>query len=302
MFTFDQLRSFVVLAEELHFGRAAERLNMTQPPLSRQIQRLEKQLGFDLFVRTQRRVEITRAGELFAEEARKLLTMAEASNLMASRIAAGAVGHLRIGITASAALALLGHILQRLESTAPGLEVGVDEMVSRDQINAVEKGALDLVFVRTQPHSSELDSLLVFEEPLVAAISSRHRLAVTSRPLHAKEVEGETVLQYTPTEAEYFRTLAAQALTGVQITPKQQLTQIHMMIALVAANQGIALVPASVSRLGMPGVVYRPLKGQSDVRAQLLAVWRRDNSNPAFHAARTVLQEMNRHLRSREPL
>lgn len=296
MFTFEQLRSFVVLSEELHFGRAAERLNMTQPPLSRQIQRLEKELGFALFVRSQRKVEITRAGELFAEEARKLLTMAEASNVIASRIAAGAVGHLRVGITASAALALLGHILQRLEATTPGLEVSVDEMVSRDQINAVEKGALDLVFVRTHPHSPELESLLVFEEPLVAAISSRHPLAVTSRPLNPRELEGETVLQYTPAEAEYFRTLAAQALTGVQITPKQQLTQIHMMIALVAANQGIALVPESVSRLGMPGVVYRSLTSKSRVTAQLLAVWRRDNSNPAFPAARLVLQEMHSKL------
>ena len=293
MFTFEQLRSFVVLSEELHFGRAAERLNMTQPPLSRQIQRLEKELGFALFIRSQRKVEITRAGALFAEEARKLLTMAEASNLMASRIAAGAVGHLRIGITASAALALLGHILQRLEAVTPGLEVTVDEMVSRDQINAVQKGALDLVFVRNQPHSPELESLLVFEEPLVAAISSRHPLAVTSRPLKTQELAGETVLQYTPTEAEYFRTLAVQALSGVQITPKQQLTQIHMMIALVAANQGIALVPASVSRLGMPGVVYRRLAGKSAVSAQLLAVWRRDNSNPAFRAAHRVLDEMH---------
>lgn len=293
MFTFEQLRSFVVLSDELHFGRAAERLNMTQPPLSRQIQRLEKELGFVLFIRSQRRVEITRAGELFAEEARKLLTMAEASNVIASRIATGAVGHLRIGITASAALALLGHILQRLEATTPGLEVGVDEMVSRDQINAVEKGALDLVFVRTYPHSPELESLLVFKEPLVAAISSRHPLAVTSRPLKTHELEGETVLQYTPAEAEYFRTLAAQALAGVQITPKQQLTQIHMMIALVAANQGIALVPESVSRLGIPGVVYRTLAGKMPVMAQLLAVWRRDNSNPAFPAAHRVLQEMH---------
>lgn len=295
MFTFDQLRSFVVLADELHFGRASERLNMTQPPLSRQIQKLEHELGFLLFDRTHKRVELTRAGRAFAAEAEKLLTMAEASSDMANRIARGAVGQLRIGITASGTLALLGKILERFEVVAPGVEIAIDEMVSLGQIAAVERGALDLAFVRTEPEHPDLVSLVVVEEPLVAAISRRHRLAVTSRALPVDDLAGEKVLRYHPTDADYFRTLVSQTLAGVDTRPSQQLTQIHSMVALVAANQGIALVPASAAKLGMPGVVYRRIKG-ADARVQLRAVWRRDNSNPVFGSALAVLGELHREL------
>lgn len=293
MFTFDQLRSLVVLAEELHFGRAAERLNMTQPPLSRQIQKLEQELGFQLFVRKHKRVEITHAGKIFAAEAEKLLTMAESSREVARRIAAGAAGLLRIGITASGTQALLGSILERLESVSPGAEVAVHEMVSRNQIQSVLKGAIDLAFVRTDPGMPELASLPVLEEPLVAAIGRRHPLAVTSRALAVEELAGERVLRYDPNEAEYFLNLVARLLDGVRTRPSQQVTQIHSMVALVAANQGIALVPRSTARLGMPGVVFRPVLGAEERPARLLAVWRRDNSNPAFPAALEVLGSLH---------
>lgn len=295
VFTFDQLRSFVTLADELHFGRAAERLNMTQPPLSRQIQKLEQELGFTLFDRTKKRVELTHAGRAFAPEAEKLLTMAAVSSERAKRIARGAVGQLRIGITASGTLALLGEILERLDTIAPGVEVSIDEMVSRGQIAAVERGAIDLAFVRTDPKTPSLSALTVVEEPLVAAISRRHRLAVTSRELPVEDLADELVLRYHPQEAEYFRTLVAQALAGIETRPSQQLTQIHSMLSLVAANRGIALVPQSASQLGMPGVVYRPLGG-GGARVQLRAVWRTDNSNPVLGSALTVLHELHDRL------
>lgn len=293
MFTFDQLRSLVVLAEELHFGRAAERLNMTQPPLSRQIQKLEHELGFLLFVRGGKRVEITHAGRVFAAEAEKLLTMAEASRGLAQKIAGGAAGLLRIGITASGTQALLGSILERLELVSPGTEVAVREMVSRDQIQSVLKGAIDLAVVRTEPDAPELDFLYVLEEPLVAAIGRRHPLAVTSRPLAVQELAGERVLRYDPNEAEYFRILVRQLLEGVPTIPSQQVTQIHSMVALVAANQGIALVPGSTARLGMPGVVFRSVIGADGRPARLLAVWRKDNGNPVFPAALEVLRSLH---------
>lgn len=300
MFTFDQLRSLVVLAEELHFGKAADRLNMTQPPLSRQIQKLEHELGFELFVRKHKRVEITRAGAVFAAEAERLLLSAESARETAKRIAGGAAGHLRIGLTASGTQALLGPILERLEAESPGIEVSVHEMVSRDQIQSVERGAIDLAFVRTVPHQAGLLSLEVLEEPLVAAINRKHPLAVTKRPLEVQELEGERVLRYDPTEAEYFRTLVANLLEGVRTLPSQQITQIHSMVALVAANQGIALVPKSTERLGMAGVVFRPVATAEMRPARLVAVWRRDNSNPAFPVALTVLRALHAKLSSRE--
>lgn len=292
MFTLEQLQSFVVLAEELHFGRAADRLNITQPPLSRQIQKLEQELGFSLFDRARKRVELTRAGVAFVNEADKILTMATASRELVAQIASGVIGELRVGITASGALALLGELLERFSVAAPGVEVSVKEMVSGEQLLAVERGAIDLAFARIRPDDPELASLVVAEEPLIAAVNRRHRLAVSSRPLPIEQLEGERVLRYDPVEARYFRDLVSQALVGHHTRPSQQLTQIHSMIALVAADQGVAIVPASAAKLGMPGVVYRPLR-DARVWAQLRAVWRHDNSNPVFSAARSVLTELH---------
>jgi DNA-binding transcriptional LysR family regulator len=293
MFTFDQLQSFVVLADELHFGRAAERLNMTQPPLSRQIQKLEGELDFALFDRTKRAVSLTAAGRAFQAEAQKILSIADASRSMAKRIAEGAAGEIKIGITATGIMELLGEILARLDEHAPELTVDIQEMVSQDQISAVLRGAIDIGFVREIPESAELESLLVRQEPLIAAISSRHRLGVTSRPLRVAELEGERVLTYSPDQSRYFRVLVETVLGEVPTRPSQEITQVHSMLSLVAANKGIALVPQSAAKLRMSGIAYRPIAEHPDPKVKLRAVWRRDNSNPVFRSAHAVLTELN---------
>lgn len=293
MFTFDQLQSFVVLADELHFGRAAERLNMTQPPLSRQIQKLEGELEFALFDRTKRAVSLTAAGKAFQAEAQKILSIADASRSMAKRIAEGAAGEIKIGITATGIMELLGEILARLDEHAPELTVDIQEMVSQDQISAVLRGAIDIGFVREIPASAELESLLVRQEPLIAAISSKHRLGVTSRPLRVAELEGERVLTYSPDQARYFRVLVETVLAAVPTLPSQEITQVHSMLSLVAANKGIALVPQSAAKLRMSGIAYRPIAEHRDPKVKLRAVWRADNSNPVFRSAHAVLTELN---------
>lgn len=297
MFTFDQLKSFVVLADELHFGRAADLLNMTQPPLSRQIQKLEAELEFALFDRSKRAVSLTAAGRAFHAEAQKILSMADASRSMAKRIAEGAAGEIKIGITATGIMELLGEILARLDERAPELTVDIQEMVSQDQISAVTRGAIDIGFVREVPRSAELASLLVRQEPLIAAISSRHDLAVTSRAVRVAEFEGERVLTYSPDQAHYFRVLVDSVLAPVHTQPSQEITQVHSMLSLVAANKGIALVPKSAARLGMSGIVYRPIAEHPDPKVKLHALWRTDNSNPVFRTAHTVLTELNAALR-----
>lgn len=296
MFTFDQLNSFVILADELHFGRAAERLNMTQPPLSRQIQKLESELDFALFDRTKRAVSLTAAGRAFQGEAQKILSIADASRRMAKRIAEGAAGEIKIGITATGIMELLGEILERLGERAPELSVDIEEMVSQDQISALLRGAIDIGFVREVPRSAELESLLVRQEPLIAAISSRHRLGVTSRALRVAELEGERILTYSSDQARYFRALVDVVLAAVPTQPSQEITQVHSMLSLVAAGQGIALVPQSAERLRMSGIVYRPIAEHPDPKVKLRAVWRTDNSNPVFRTAHSVLTELNADL------
>ncbi|WP_158268832.1 LysR family transcriptional regulator [Salinibacterium hongtaonis] len=296
MFTFDQLKSFVVLAQELHFGHAAEVLNMTQPPLSRQIQKLEAELGFLLFDRTKKSVSLTQAGVAFRDEAEKILRISESSRELARKIAEGSAGELRLGITATAIMGLLGEILELLDDRAPGISVDVQEMVSQDQMDAVLRGAIDVAFLRELSDSPELDSLLVLSEPLLVAIGSRHPLAVTSRSVSVTDLEGEQVLTYSPDQAHYFNALVESVLNGVTVRPSQEMTQVHSMLALVAANRGIALVPASAAKMGMSGIVFRPIAERGDSSVQLYAVWRRDNFNPVMRAALGVLRDL--HARS----
>ncbi|MDQ0615747.1 DNA-binding transcriptional LysR family regulator [Microbacterium sp. W4I4] len=296
MFTFDQLKSFVVVAEELHFGRAAERLNMTQPPLSRQIQKLEAELDFALFDRSKRAVRLTQAGRAFHGEAQKILSIAQASRSMAKRISEGVAGEIKIGITATGILELLGEFLSRLDEHSPHLTVDIHEMVSQGQIAAVMRGAIDIGFVRDVPPSAELESLLVRQEALIVAISSRHRLGVTSRPVKVAELEGERILTYSPDESRYFRVLVDTILATIPTVPSQEITQVHSMLALVAANKGIALVPQSAAKLRMSGIVFRSIAEHPDPKVKLRAVWRSDNSNPVFRTARAVLEEFSSSL------
>lgn len=299
MFTFVQLRSFVVVAEELHFGRAAELLQMTQPPLSRQIRKLEDTVGFELFDRTKRQVTLTVAGEVFLDEARKLLAIAEKSQELARRIADGKDGVVSVGLTGMAILALLPTLLDEVEQHAPRLKVEVRELVTRDQIAAVLDGQIDVGLVRRPPEEDELESVLVHTEGLVAAISSRHRLAVTNAPLKVSDLRDEFFIEYHPVQAAFFHELVQSILRDTPVKYSQQVTQVHSVIALAASNHGLAFVPESAMQLQMPGVVFRPIAGFKERSVPLYAVWRKDNTNPAFkivvkrlyqlHKRRTVL-------------
>ena len=155
MFTLDQARSFIAVAEELHFGRAAVRLNMTQPPLSRQIQKLEKTVGVELLERDNRRVALTAAGRAFLVEARKLVVAADRAPLLARRIAAGRSGVLRIGFTAASGFSLLGPLLSEIERVLPDVDVDLQELVTGEQLQALENGDLDLGLARP-PFDTEL--------------------------------------------------------------------------------------------------------------------------------------------------
>src|SRR5918992_4023018 len=167
MFTLDQLRSFVVVAEELHFGRAAERLQMTQPPLSRQIQKLERALGVRLFERDNRKVELTTAGEAFLIEGRRLLALASGALEQAQRIQAGSAGTVRIGFTATAAFSVLTSLLNIVSEAYPGLHIDLFEMVTREQVSRLTNGELDLGLARPEFDKTAFASRVLYREDLL---------------------------------------------------------------------------------------------------------------------------------------
>ncbi|MEC3915726.1 LysR family transcriptional regulator [Nocardia sp. CDC160] len=287
MLSLEQVRGFVVVAEEGSFRRAAERLRMTQPPLSRQIQKLERDIGVQLLDRTQRQVELTPAGAVFLAEATRLLALAEAAPGAARLVAAGHTGTVRIGFTATAGFGFLGPFLNRISRALPTVELALSEAVSAQQFGELASGKLDLGLCRPPFERTEFDGVLVHRDPLVLAVPQRHRL--DGEAVTVAELEGERFLVYAPGPARYFAELMARVLSGVSHEVGDRVTQVHTMLALVAAGRGVALVPETASHLHPEGVRYLPLTGVRE-RAELYAVWRRQPSNPALRRVADLLE------------
>lgn len=280
MLSLEQVRGFVVVAEEGSFRRAAERLRMTQPPLSRQIQKLERDIGVVLLDRTQRQVELTPAGAVFLTEARRLLALAEAAPGTARMVAGGHTGTVRIGFTATAGFGFLGGFLNRITKALPEVELALRESVSAQQFGELSSGKLDLGLCRPPFERGEFDGVLVHRDPLVLAVPQEHRLT-GSEPVPVRDLDGERFLVYAPGPARYFAELMTRVLAGVSYDVGDRLTQVHTMLALVAAGRGVALVPETAGHLHPEGVRYLPLTGVRE-RAELYAVWRGRPANPAL--------------------
>ena len=293
MFELNQLRCFVTVAEELHFGRAAARLNMTQPPLSRQIRVLEHILDVTLFERTSRSVRLTSVGTSFLPEAKRLLRFAEEAAAHAKRTALGHAGSLRIGFTAAAAHSFLPDLINAYRAQAPDIELFLREMVSGKQIEALQSGQIDVGLVRPPVADTELDSFRVMTESLLVALPKGHRLARHDN-VRIKELDGEPFVMYAPLEARYFYDLLVAQFAKAKILPKyvQYLDQIHAVLSLVRAGLGIALVPEAAANLRIKDVVLRPVHLRPNKPVELYLAWRRDRDNPQLAAFLTIVREL----------
>ena len=286
MFTLTQLGGFVAVAEELHFGRAAERLRMTQPPLSRQIHLLERELRVSLFDRSGRSVRLTPAGRAFLVEARRLLREAEEAALSVRQVADGRTGRVTIGFTAVSAHDALGRLLSTARAELPGVQIALREMVTRNQMQALASGGLDLGLVRPPVGDPELSARTLSREALVAALPDGHPLALREGALTAADFDGRPLIMYEPVGARYFHELLIGVFRASGATPvyAQYMTQAHSMLALVSHGWGVALVPESVTRLHYAGVTFRPVELPDPRPVELTMTWRRGNDNPALAA------------------
>jgi DNA-binding transcriptional LysR family regulator len=282
--TLEQVRSFVAVAEELHFGRAAERLQMTQPPLSRQIQKLERSVGAQLLTRDSRRVELTHAGTAFLSEAYRMLSLVEGAGDLARRIDQGAAGVVRIGFTAVSAIAILGPLLRRLTTELPDVEVFLSERVTLAQVEGIRRGELDIGLARPPFDTALLSSRVLSREPLMAVVPVGHPLAELDRPLTPQDFEGQPVIGYHPQQSRYFHELMVRFLANAHPRIEQRVHQVLTAMLLVAADRGLTLAPASATSLRVEGVVFRDLAhGGGDTRldtdperpVELHAIWSR---------------------------
>lgn len=295
MFNLEQLRSFVAVAEHLHFGRAAQELQMTQPPLSRQIQKLEADLGVQLFERTKRSVELTAAGAVFLERARKILVMTERSREAVRDVALGEAGRLTIGFTASSALSVLGPLLERMSTALPDAAIDLRERVSGAQLTEIERGSIDLGIVRTVPSDPSFGVRELFREDLVVALPDGHPLAKVERACRVDQLSAFPIIGYALPESEYFYRRVEQILAERRVRYAYSVSQILSMLSMVSAGFGIAMVPRSAKKMRTEGITYRDLLLPPNMtnasQVTISAVWSNESQNPVLWRALSVLQE-----------
>jgi DNA-binding transcriptional LysR family regulator len=269
-----QLRYFVAVAEELHFGHAAQRLRIAQPALSRQIQALEEELQVRLLFRNRRRVQITPAGQVFLDRSRLLLSRAEDAVFAAQRAGSGASGSLNLGFVGSATYDVLPAVLRAFTRTFPEVDLILSEMTVHAQLDALTEKRIDVGLVRLPRKIEGLVFQTISREPLYVALPSSHHLAQLPA-VRLPALAGEPFVLYPdypqPSWTEFVIGLCQQS--GFQPIVVQRTVEIQTTLSLVAAGIGISIVPACLGNITRKDVVYRRLIGLR-ARTELLAAYR----------------------------
>lgn len=277
------LRYFVTLAEELHFGRAAGKLHISQPPLSMQIRALEEELGVMLFNRTQRHVALTQAGQALLQEARQILARVEQAVLITRRAGRGEIGELAVGFISVADYNVLPVVLREFRRKFPLVNLTLREATTDAQIRDLVAGRLDVGFLLPPVTEPALDSVSILSEPLIAALPEKHPLARKPGKLALEKLKDEPFILFPRPNAPglYDDVVSCCKAAGFSPRVEQEAIQMQTIISLVSAELGVALIPASLTNLRRTGVVYKPLKQQSPLTGIHLA-WRRGDELPAL--------------------
>ncbi|MBE2293382.1 MAG: LysR family transcriptional regulator, partial [Phycisphaerales bacterium] len=283
MIELGQLRYFVSVATELNFRRAAERLNMTQPPLTRQIQLLEHQLGVQLLDRSKRSVQLTAAGRAFYIEAQSLLERAHSATLAVQKIAQGDIGAVTIGHVPSAAYAALPQVVTDIYAQHPDIHISLREMPSFEQLQALRTRQLDLGIVRSPMGQKEFKIRSLLREPFVLAIPASHPLANLSE-LTLQMLHQQPFISYSFSGWRPFYEMFAGMFRAAQVEPRYVHTvgSTLTMLTLVNAGLGIALVPQSASCVRLEQILFRPIALDAGICSELHLIWREDNDNPVL--------------------
>lgn len=285
-----KLRYFLTVAEELHFGRAAIRLHLAQPPLTRQISALETELGFKLFDRTSRTVTLTAQGRSFLPYARGVLEQVELAQVIAGKLAAGTAGQLTLGYVSSIALSdLFSQAIQAFALRFPDVQLTLVECASGSLGAQVADGRLDIGLSRLLPQDKAVQALSLGEERLVAAVSSESPLA-RQASVNLAQLSAYPLILFPADYGSGLNQSIEQLYRhhGQPLRPGPTGRQITSIIALVAAGQGVALVPACTQSLMNKGVTYRPL-AEVDACAQLLVLTRKQEHNLLIQAFMNVI-------------
>jgi DNA-binding transcriptional LysR family regulator len=275
-----QLRYFVAVAEELHFGRAAQRVHVVQPALSQQVQKLERELGVTLLARTKRRVTLTDAGRAFLDEARRTLINAEEAIRAARRAAAGETGRLRVAYVEWGIYLFLPEILRRYRESHPSVDLSITVMDREPQREGLARGDLDVGFFAVREGDGDVDVELMAAEPMVAVVPATHPYARKKRVPLAALRHDPWVLLAASLRTQYAE-LVSRACAAAGFVPRvaQEAHQLSTVTALVSAGLGVSLVPQVFASRPRDHVAVVPLAGEAPVLPHY-AVWSRGALSP----------------------
>jgi len=284
------LRYFRAVSEELHFGRAAQRLHIAQPPLSQQIRQLERELGVELLIRSTRHVALTPAGQAFHARAIAILDAVDDAADLARRVADGTTGRLTIGCVGSATYSVLPRLVRALGELLPDVDVRVrGEMLAPAQLAALAAGEIDLALLRPPVIDPGLCTEIIRRDSLLVALPEGHRLS-KRKALAIGDLREEDLVAHAGGGRSVMALLLATLCADAGFTPRvrHEVEETSTLVTLVAAGLGAAIVPAPTSALDIAGVVYRPLQPKS-LGVELVAAW---PASPHDQLVRRVIEAL----------
>ena len=294
------LRYFCVVAEELNMTRAAARLYMAQPPLTRQIKQLEEEIGYTLFHREPRGLSLTPAGKFFFDHARQILEKVENAVEATRRVARSQRTIFGVGFVPSVLYGQLPGLIRRLRQNNT-VELVLVEMVTLEQVQALKSRRIDIGFGRIRIEDPEIDQELLFDEPLLAALPASHSLVNTTPSL--ADLTEFSIITYPATAGPNFADIMLGLFRrrGLAVNVIQQVNDVQTALALVAANMGFTLVPEQVRRFQRDGIVYVPLS-EASLTSPVLCCRRKEPPSPVMLETNEILRELvENRLTSRYP-
>ncbi|MCP3809361.1 LysR family transcriptional regulator [Paenibacillus sp. Lou8.1] len=289
------LKYFKTVAEELHFGKAANRLNMAQPPLSLQIRQLEEEIGVQLFHRTKRNVDLTEEGKVFLEKVYHLFDHLEEAIHTVRLMKSGEIGEIIIGFIASTAYDILPAIIKHYRAQYPAIHVVLKQLTSSEQINALKDGTIHVGIISEPIESEEINLQIIRQEPLIIALPREHPLVVnstTASPIQLIDLENEEfiVTGRRANQGHYDGVINSCYQAGFSPRIVQETEEMSTVISLVSTGIGVALVPASMHLLLQNEVIYREIK-DNEFHTVTALVWDSKNQSPVIQTFIELVNE-----------
>ncbi len=286
------LRYFIAVAEELHFGRAADRLHIAQPPLSIQIRKLEQEIGVQLLYRTKRVVSLSEAGRAFLQKAYAAVAAAEEGVRIARQADRGESGRLSIGFGSSFLYSMLPQVIRAFRARSPAVVLNCLSLRTDEQVQMLLNGQIDVGLLRPPIDERQLSTMLVYREPLIVALPDVHPLA-DRKSISLKALASDRFIMFRRHMGPNFydRTVALCQKAGITPNVVQEADQTQTIIGLVAAGIGVGVVPGSMQNVRRPGVVYTSIM-DPDAVVDVMAAWRRDSQSQCLRVFLDVIRQV----------